>query len=463
MAEFHILNLEGDNGNNKRIFDALWEPYIDAAQCIKLPNPKDDSEVKDFIRANEAHFLPESQPYKLGGNVRYIFSADGNVVTAPPLPVAKPAKDASDADKLAYQTYVAKAHKLIIADIESGKLTFSMDPKHKIAVLFRADNAKPWSIITSRIIRKIDYVQDLLKHPGVPGLDHLLGIHTFINASGEKTEILTRYYKAEFKDGRPDEMFAAAMYVKYANGDIDRIITSPEDEYLSHFKPVAKFLEAAANKYGSHNDNEEVLKLGPTYTQADMAAYVERCRKFISDSEEHFVIYRNDQTTTNQNIFGNYQQKDLEGNPLIQDDNASSLDYTLQQTLTTFRTTIDANGYYKPSVAAWQKHKYNFIEKIEAVPQGVKVEFKDKSYIVDTGNKLTLHGSAEDLYLKAMVLHAKEHWGNQFKIDKASTTVRAKLIQLAGDYNVTIVDNAPTRPDMPRPKPFANVQTPIAA
>lgn len=449
MSDLRIIPI---NAANRAQFDALSQTYIDDTGCITLTQPSSDAAVDAFIYANSATAFKASAPIGLPIGKGIIFSTDATKEAALPTLVNKPAKTSTDLTaKQHYNDYVAQARALIIATVSAIGTFVSMDPIHNTAIFVRTAPDKPWSIMRTEVIPKIKYIEDLLNHPKIKDLDNQLAIHTY-EKNGVKTRVLTRFYKGHntysffynaFKVDGLGFVQAAPMYILNADGTVERRYT-PEDFFIDKFQKIPAYHQSMSAAYG---------KLIEAETKLLTAADLDLCRPFV-EHDTHFVVYKNRRDRFNKAISGNFLQRGTDGHYVIQDDDDTALDYTIryfsEKTSTATNTiSISVGGKITPTVETWQTYNYSFVKKIEAVPQGVKIEFSDKSYIVDSGNKLTLHGKTEDDHLTAMVLHAKKHWGGQFKIDNASPAVRDSLIRLARTHNVTVIGMPPTSPLRP--------------
>lgn len=430
------------NSTNSAAFEALSKPYIDNKGCVTLDEPKSNDDVKQFLDANAHLELVASKPISWSGGEAFIFSSDKTKPSTLPLYIQKPAIGSTN--QLAvrqYANFVAHAHRLIIATTKDNKLHVSMDPRHDAAIFYRTANDRSWSIMRTKVIPKLDYIADLLKHPPIKGLETQLAIHTF-EKDGQKTEVLTRFYKGRFSikiagipiPSRPF-IQAAPMYIRHQDGRIETGYT-PEDFFLDRFKRIHLYVRDLEAQFGTLTSTKK-LEL------TDLAL----CEPFVR-GKTHFVIFKSKRDRNNKSITGSYLQIDgALQQYAIQDDNDTCLSFVIDKLQPT--TTIEHDLKTTPTVEVWKKAALTGIKDIQSVPEGVRVNFTDTDYIIDTGTKLTLHGNPQEDYLKAMVLHAKENWGGKFKIDNASDSDKETLIRLAQAHGVRIIGlpiSQPTRP-----------------
>lgn len=423
MPQLHILHL---NDTNRAAFDTLTRPEIDTDECIRLTEPTSATVVEDFIEAHKALFLKPQRTIRTKDAVVRLHSVDDTVDVTAIHHAKVGTKD--------YPAFVKDARTVVSAEIKDNKLTLGTDPIHELGVLFRSDDGKPWSIATTRTIQKIDYIKDLLNHPKIEGVDSLLGMHTYDDA-GKQTKVLIRYYK--FKP--PVGVVALPLIIQDYKGDIETLY-SAEDFFLDKFQPEDELKTHLEGQYGKQI-NRKLLK------PSDLA----ECEPLVKD-KKHFVIYKTKQAAyKNQNISGLFLQTDANDNPVIARDDATALDKLFKWADTQFAST--------PYVETWTEKGY----KAETTAQGVKVEFSDDSYLLDTGTKLSLHGDANEDYLRVMLQHAKENWGGTFKIESGTDADIQVLERLAGKMNVRLIKLAPSRPAQHASTPPAAAPQPAAA
>lgn len=448
----HIIPINADNNAE---FEALCRPYIDNEGCITLTNPQNSDAVDKFIDANKTREFASSKKIKSAHGDAYLLSSDKLKPPTLPASVTKPIHGSKNQSAIRqYENFVAHAHRLIIATIHNGALHVAMDPRHDTAIFYRAADTDPWSIMRTKVIPKIEYIEDLLKHPPIKGLDTQLAIHTFENDTGEQTQILTRFYKGRNSIRiagipMPTRPFvqATAMYIRHPDGSIQTQFT-PEDFFLDRFKTINNYLAEQVHTFGKLVSTKKL-------THADL----NDCAPFVQ-GKTHFVIFKAKKDRNNKSISGSYLQIDADnGRYVVQDENDTCLGFIIHQLQPS--VSIHPAKVTAPSVEAWKKQNLAEVDKIEQVAENVRIQFKDKSFIIDTGSQLTLHGTVREDYLKAMILHAKDNWGGTFKIDNASDSERDILIKLAAQHDVRIIGlprSHPTRPTTNRAVP-----TPAAA
>ncbi len=410
MAQLHILHL---NDTNRRAFDALTRPEIDIDECIRLTEPASDTVVDDFIKAHKELFLKPQRAIRTNGEVVKLYSVDDTV----DITTIRHAQDGS----AEHAAYVKKARTVISADIKGNELILGTDPIHELGVLFRSDDGKPWSIATTRTIPKIDYIKDLLNHPQIEGLDTLLGMHTY-EKNGQQTKVLIRYYN--FKP--PVGVQALPMFIRHVDGRVETLYT-PEDFFRDKFLPEDRLTQHLEGLYGNQIERKLLML-------SDLA----ECEPLVEE-KRHFVIYKTKRTAyDNKNISGLFLQTDANDSPVIARDDATALDKLFKWIDTQPAAT------HIPYVEAWTEQGF----KTTKTNAGVKVEFSDSSYLIDTGTKLSLHGDAKEDYLRVMLQHAKENWGGAFKIESGTDAEIQLLERLAVEMKVTLIKplGSPSRP-----------------
>lgn len=424
MAELHILHL---NDTNRTAFDTLTRPQIDTDECIRLTEPANATVIEEFIAAHKALFLKPQRTIRTNNGVLRLYSVDATVDVA--------AIRHAERGTKGYSHFVEAARTVVSADIKNNVLRLGTDPHHELGVLFRSDDGKPWSIATTRTIPKIDYINDLLNHPKIEGLDGLLGMHTYDDA-GKLTKVLIRYYK--FKP--PTGVLALPLIIQHHHGEIQPLY-SAEDFFLDKFQPEEELIQHLQGQYGKQIERKLL-------TPEDL----DECKP-LAENQRHFVIYKTKQTAyKNQNISGLFLQTDANNDPVITREDATALDKLFKW--------VDAQHASTPYLEAWAEKGY----KAEKQAQAVKVELSDSSYLIDTGTKLSLHGDAKEDYLRVMLQHAKENWGGRFKIENGSDTDIQLLERLAGEMNVKIIKPyvAPSRPTQHAGNPHAAAARPAA-
>jgi Large polyvalent protein-associated domain 7 len=289
-----------------------------------------------------------------------------------------------------------------------------------------------------------------------------------ITKFADGTQTLNRFYKAIDENGKPC-ITIATLHILHPDGRAETILDH-EDFLLHQFTGIAEWTTLYEQKHG-------------LTTAFSRVTSPEQCNAFFPNGEGQFSISKTgmkmpDGTPIQNNIIhGRFLQLGNDNQPVIQDPNASILEeliYNLHSMpppkrpaalngMGDIAVTLSQDGL---NAHAWLGRD---VESIVRIPNALKIGLEN-AHFIDTGRTLTLYGNAEDKYLRAMVQHAQENWGNTFNIDSGSAEVRASLKRIASDRGMTVTEtnpaisvSPPSRPGTPQRGPFTNVQHAAAA
>ncbi|MDX1921782.1 MAG: LPD7 domain-containing protein [Alphaproteobacteria bacterium] len=450
MPELHIIEL---NSSNEAAFDAIAKQQAKKEDCDKLSDPRVQAEIQTFITSQRAMELSASLAAPIGDRQRHIFSHDSAVTTD--LGALAVSKNSSR------DTYIKTLHKLIIADITDAgkKVNITMDPLpigKRLAIFFKAEPGDVWSIATAVSTPKADYIKGLLKHDDVPGLGAQMSIYEYDNGT-TKTRILARRYMMEFRDPanpskqiKPNQIQLTAMYVQHGDHWIETQHT-PEDAFIStdKFQPVVAWKREQVRKYGRQTAHRFVRNAN-------------ECDDFVN-GDVHFTIYKTSHADSTGTITGQYLQTDNDGELQVQSRNASVVESKIDELLKQ-RAVFVLNTYvnHTPNAKAWADSGFKDVQQVNA--DTVKVKLNATSHIIETRSNLSLYGDANEEHMRAMLRHAKEHWGGRIRIESGSDAEKKVLSRIAAEQGVTIIE--PTIPARPTPvtrRPAATAQARAAA
>lgn len=319
MAELYLIRLDA---TNVEAFDELFRVTNppEGIECLTVSDPEHTAAVNAFLNTHEDKLLPVSAPIKTQKGEGVFYSRDGSEVTSIPAPAAP--EDPRRAD------YIEQLHKMIFVDVRDQKnadgvkskgVYLSMDPLplgERIGVFFRGSEEETWSILHVESMPKLKYIGLLLNHTGLEelGLAAQLSLYKFKDG----TQILSRNYMMQYGvPGATPFEGAGTMYVRKPDGTVKRFMV-PEDSFVEFFEAKKDYIANLIKTYG------------PLAEKPINVTKSSQCVSFVK-GETHFSVYRTQRTKDRNTIDGNSLQRDADGAPVIQKDDASMLEPLIEK------------------------------------------------------------------------------------------------------------------------------------